>query len=110
MDIVLELETRDHERQKEKAGNQEKKSPVNGSNFSKPLEGSSSKKPHHKKNKKGKQSQASKGKAYASPLNKDYKLIGSEKERRIKEALCSYCGGKNTIGTFFKRPHVMLSW
>ncbi|MBW0564748.1 hypothetical protein O181_104463 [Austropuccinia psidii MF-1] len=84
MDITLELDTRYHERQKEKGGNQEKTPPVTGYNPSRPPQGSSSKRPHHKKNKKGKQSQASKDKPHAALLNKDKKLIGSEKERRIK--------------------------
>ncbi|MBW0461415.1 hypothetical protein O181_001130 [Austropuccinia psidii MF-1] len=36
MDITLELDTRCHERQKEKGGHQEKKPPITGSNFSRP--------------------------------------------------------------------------
>ncbi|MBW0471897.1 hypothetical protein O181_011612 [Austropuccinia psidii MF-1] len=67
-------------------------------------QGSSSKRPHHKNNKKGKKSQASKDKPHASLLNKDNKLIGSEKERRIKECLSTYCGGKHPIEKCFKRP------
>ncbi|MBW0490483.1 hypothetical protein O181_030198 [Austropuccinia psidii MF-1] len=97
MDITLELVTRYHEKQKEKGGNQEKKPPVTGSNPSWPPQGSSSKRPHHRKNKKGKKSQTSKNKAHAALLNKDNKLIGPEKERRIKEGLFNYCGGKNQI-------------
>ncbi|MBW0527253.1 hypothetical protein O181_066968 [Austropuccinia psidii MF-1] len=62
-----------------------------------PPQNSSSKQPHQKKNKKGKQFQSSKDKAHAALLNKDNKLIGSEKERRIKEGLC-------TIKKCFKRP------
>ncbi|MBW0530909.1 hypothetical protein O181_070624 [Austropuccinia psidii MF-1] len=73
MDITLELDIRYHERQKEKGSNQEKKLPVTGSNPSRPPQGSSSKRPHHKKNKKGKQSQASTDKPHASLLNKDNK-------------------------------------
>ncbi|MBW0592477.1 hypothetical protein O181_132192 [Austropuccinia psidii MF-1] len=93
-----------HERQKGKGGNQEKKPPVNGSNQSRPPQNSSSKRPHQKKNKKGKQFQSSKGKPHAALLNKENKLIGSEKERRIKEGLCTYCGGKHPIEKCFKRP------
>ncbi|MBW0571202.1 hypothetical protein O181_110917 [Austropuccinia psidii MF-1] len=104
MDVTLELDTRYHERQKEKGGNQEKKPPVNGSNQSRPPQNSSSKRPHQKKNKKGKQFQSSKDKPHAALLNKDNKLIGSEKERRIKEGLCTYCGGKHPIEKCFKRP------
>ncbi|MBW0591006.1 hypothetical protein O181_130721 [Austropuccinia psidii MF-1] len=87
MEITLELDTRYHERQKEKGSHQEKKPPISGSNSSKPPQSSSSKKPYHRKNKKGKDFQVSKDKPHASLLNKDRKLIGSEKERRIKEGL-----------------------
>ncbi|MBW0584290.1 hypothetical protein O181_124005 [Austropuccinia psidii MF-1] len=58
MDVTLELDTRYHERQKEKGGNQEKKPPATGSNQSRPPQNSSSKRPHQKKNKKGKQFQS----------------------------------------------------
>ncbi|MBW0497498.1 hypothetical protein O181_037213 [Austropuccinia psidii MF-1] len=97
MDITLELDTRYHERQKEKGGNQEKKPPVSGPNTSRPSQGSSSKRPHYKKNNKGKKFQASKDKPHAAILNNENKLIGFEKERRIKEGLCTYCGGKHPI-------------
>ncbi|MBW0531008.1 hypothetical protein O181_070723 [Austropuccinia psidii MF-1] len=43
-------------------------------------------------------------KPHASLLNKDDKSIGSEKERRIKEGLCNYCGRKHPFGKCFKRP------
>ncbi|MBW0584400.1 hypothetical protein O181_124115 [Austropuccinia psidii MF-1] len=95
MDITLKLDTRYHERQKEKGSHQEKKPPISGSNSSEPPQSSSSKKPYHKKNKKGKNFQVSKDKPHAALLNKDNKLIGSEKERRIKEGLCNYCVGKH---------------
>ncbi|MBW0567324.1 hypothetical protein O181_107039 [Austropuccinia psidii MF-1] len=91
MDITLELDTRYHERQKEK------KPPVTGSNSSKPIKDSSPKRPHHKKNKKEKQFQASKDNPHSAWLNKENKLIGSENQRRIKEGLCTYCGGKHPI-------------
>ncbi|MBW0578257.1 hypothetical protein O181_117972 [Austropuccinia psidii MF-1] len=104
MDVTLELDTRYHERQKEKGGNQEKKPPATGSNQSRPPQNSSSKRPHQKKNKEGKQFQSSKDTTHAALLNKDNKLIGSEKERRIKEGLCTYCGGKHPIEKCFKRP------
>ncbi|MBW0532594.1 hypothetical protein O181_072309 [Austropuccinia psidii MF-1] len=96
MDVTLELDTRYHERQKEKGGIQEKKPPAIGSNQSRPPQNSSSKRPHQKKNKKGK--------PHAALLNKDNKLISSEKERRIEEGSCTYCGGKHPIEKFFKRP------
>ncbi|MBW0485620.1 hypothetical protein O181_025335 [Austropuccinia psidii MF-1] len=104
MDITLELDTRNRERQEEKGSHQEKKPPVTGSNSSRPPQDSSSKRPHHKKNKKGKQFQASKGKPHSALLNKDNKLIGSEKERRIKGGLCTYFGGKHPIEECFMRP------
>ncbi|MBW0479257.1 hypothetical protein O181_018972 [Austropuccinia psidii MF-1] len=104
MDITLELDTRYHERQNEKGLNQEKKPPVIGSNPSRPPQGSSSKRPHHKKNKKGKQFQYSKDNPHASLLNKSNKIISSEKERRIEEGLCTYCGGKHLIEKCFKKP------
>ncbi|MBW0591768.1 hypothetical protein O181_131483 [Austropuccinia psidii MF-1] len=85
-------------------GNQEKKAPVNGSNKSRPPQNSSSKRPHQKKNKKGKKFQSSKDKPHAALLNKENNLIGSEKERRIKEGLCTYCGGKHPIKKCLKRP------
>ncbi|MBW0551819.1 hypothetical protein O181_091534 [Austropuccinia psidii MF-1] len=97
MDFTLELDTRTHEMQNEKGGNQEKKPPPTASNQSRPPRNSSSKRPHQNKNKKGKQFQSSKDKAHAPLLNKENKLIGSEKERRIKEGLCTYCGGKHPI-------------
>ncbi|MBW0463803.1 hypothetical protein O181_003518 [Austropuccinia psidii MF-1] len=87
MDITLELDTRYHERHKEKGSHQEKKPPISELNSAKPPQSSSSKKPYHKKNKKGKNFQVSKDKPHAALLNKDNKLIGSEKERRIKEGL-----------------------
>ncbi|MBW0564107.1 hypothetical protein O181_103822 [Austropuccinia psidii MF-1] len=99
MDITLESDTRYHERRKENGGNQEKKPLVTQSNFSRTPQGSFSKSLHHKKKKKGKQSQV-----HAALLNKDNKLIGSEKERRIKEGLYTYCGGKNPIIKCFKTP------
>ncbi|MBW0511506.1 hypothetical protein O181_051221 [Austropuccinia psidii MF-1] len=98
MDVTLELDTRYHERKKEK------KPPVIGPNPSRPPQGSSSKRPHHKKNKKGKQFQSLKDKPHAALLNNNNKLIGSEKERRIEEGLCTYCGGKHPIEKCFKRP------
>ncbi|MBW0467669.1 hypothetical protein O181_007384 [Austropuccinia psidii MF-1] len=104
IDITLELDTKYHEKKKEKGGNKENNPPVTGSNSSRPPQGSSSQRPYHKKNKKGKKSQVSKDKPHYTILNNDNKLIGSEKERRIKEGLCNYCGGKKPIEKFFKRP------
>ncbi|MBW0466243.1 hypothetical protein O181_005958 [Austropuccinia psidii MF-1] len=104
MDISLELDTRYHERQKEKGSHQEKEPPVTGANSFRPSQDSSSKKFHHKKNKKGNNFQVSKDKPHSALLNKDNKFIGSEKKKRIKDVLCTHCGGKNLIEKFFKRP------
>ncbi|MBW0519142.1 hypothetical protein O181_058857 [Austropuccinia psidii MF-1] len=104
INFTLELDTRYHERQKEKCGNQGKKPPATGFNQSRPPQNSSSKRPHQKKNKKGKQFHSSKDKPHAALLNKDNRLIGSEKERKIKEGLCTYCGGRHPISKCFKRP------
>ncbi|MBW0523178.1 hypothetical protein O181_062893 [Austropuccinia psidii MF-1] len=104
MDITLELDTRYHERQKEKRIHQEKKLPVTGSNSFRPPQDLSSKKPHRKKSKKGKYFQVSKDKPHSFLLNKDSKLIASEKERSIQEVLYSHCGGKHLIEKRFKRP------
>ncbi|MBW0547751.1 hypothetical protein O181_087466 [Austropuccinia psidii MF-1] len=104
MDITLELYNRYHERQKEKGRNQEKKTPVTGSTSSRPPQDSFSKGPHHKKNTKGKKFQASKDKPHSYLLNKDNKLTGFEKERRIKKGLCTYCRGNHPVEKFLKRP------
>ncbi|MBW0501232.1 hypothetical protein O181_040947 [Austropuccinia psidii MF-1] len=104
MDITLKLHTRYHERQKEKGINQEKKPPISGYNSSKPPQSSSSKKAYPRKNKKGRNFQVSKYKPHTSLLTKDNKLICSEKERRMKEGLCTYFGGNHPIEKCFKRP------
>ncbi|MBW0547371.1 hypothetical protein O181_087086 [Austropuccinia psidii MF-1] len=104
MDITLNLGTRYNERQKEKGIHQEKNPPVTGSNSYSPPQDSSSKKPHHNRSKKRKNSQVSKDELHVALLNKDNKLIGSEKERSIKESLCIHCGGKNQIEKCFKKP------
>ncbi|MBW0507678.1 hypothetical protein O181_047393 [Austropuccinia psidii MF-1] len=96
MDITLELDTRYHERKKEKGGNKQKKPPVTGSNFFRPPKDSSSR--------KGNNFRVSKDKPHSALLDKDNELIGSEKERRIKECLLNYCGGKHPIEKLFKRP------
>ncbi|MBW0570714.1 hypothetical protein O181_110429 [Austropuccinia psidii MF-1] len=104
MEITLELHTRYHERQKEKGSHQEKKPPITGSNSSRPPKDSFSERPHHKKKNKGKKFQTSKDNPRSALLNKNNKLIGSEKEMRIKKGLCTYCGGKHPIEKCFKRP------
>ncbi|MBW0555794.1 hypothetical protein O181_095509, partial [Austropuccinia psidii MF-1] len=72
MDITLDLDTRYHERQKEKKPEA--------------LKSNSSSSSHKKKKNFQKRD-----KPHSSLLNKDFKLMNSEKERRIKEGLCTYC-------------------
>ncbi|MBW0527954.1 hypothetical protein O181_067669 [Austropuccinia psidii MF-1] len=104
MDITFKLDTSFHKKQKEKGIHEEKKPPISGSNFFKPPQSSSSINPYDRKNKKGKNFQVSKYKPHAALLTKDSKLIGSENERRIKEGLCNYCGGKHPFEKCFKSP------
>ncbi|MBW0499682.1 hypothetical protein O181_039397 [Austropuccinia psidii MF-1] len=84
MDITMELDTRYHERKKEKGSNQENKPPVTAYNSYRPPQDSSSKKPHHKTRNKGEDFQVSKDKPHAALLNEDNRFIGSEKERSIR--------------------------
>ncbi|MBW0490117.1 hypothetical protein O181_029832 [Austropuccinia psidii MF-1] len=63
MDITLEIDTRYHERQKKQPSSNQKKN------------GNSQKRDN----------------AHSSWLNKDFKFIGSEKERKNKDGLCAYC-------------------
>ncbi|MBW0583508.1 hypothetical protein O181_123223 [Austropuccinia psidii MF-1] len=104
MEITLELDNRYHERKKEKSSHQEKKPPISGANSSKPPQSSSSKKLYHRKKKEGNNFKVSKDKPHAALLTKDNKLTGSERERRIKEGLCNYFGGKPPFEKCFKRP------
>ncbi|MBW0575086.1 hypothetical protein O181_114801 [Austropuccinia psidii MF-1] len=100
MNITLELDTRYHERQNEKSHHQEKKPEASKSNSSHPQNSSSS---SQKKNFQ------KRDKPHSSLLNKDFKLMNSEKERRIKEGLCTYCGGKHSLESCFKRPQNKLT-
>ncbi|MBW0495072.1 hypothetical protein O181_034787 [Austropuccinia psidii MF-1] len=84
MDITLELDTRYHQRQKEE------KPEASKAISSHPQNSSSS---SHKKRKNFQK----RDKPHLSFLNKDFKLMNSEKERRIKEGLCTYCGGKHSL-------------
>ncbi|MBW0493117.1 hypothetical protein O181_032832 [Austropuccinia psidii MF-1] len=97
MDVTLELDTRYNERQKEKSRHQERKPEASKSNSFHPQNSSSS------SQKKRKNFQR-RDKPHSSLLNKNFKLMNSEKERRIKEDLCTYCGGKNSLESCFKRP------
>ncbi|MBW0581881.1 hypothetical protein O181_121596 [Austropuccinia psidii MF-1] len=102
MDITLKLDTRYHERQNEKSLNQEKKPEASKSSSSHPQSSSSS----IQKKKKNFQKR---DKPHSSLLNKDFKLMNSEKERRIKEGLCTYCGGKHSLESCLKRPQNKLT-
>ncbi|MBW0586928.1 hypothetical protein O181_126643, partial [Austropuccinia psidii MF-1] len=103
MDVTLELDTRYHERQKENNNHQENKPEASKSSSSHHQNSSSS--IHKKKNFHAQ----TRDKPHYSLLNKDFKLKGSEKERRIKEGLCTYCGGKNSLESCFKRPQNKLT-
>ncbi|MBW0513890.1 hypothetical protein O181_053605 [Austropuccinia psidii MF-1] len=102
MDITLELDTRYHERQKEKGHFQEKKPEASKSNSSHPQNSSSS-------NQKKKKNFQKMEKPHSSLLNKYLKLMGSERERSVKEGLCAYCGGNNSLESCFKRPQNQLA-
>ncbi|MBW0561158.1 hypothetical protein O181_100873 [Austropuccinia psidii MF-1] len=101
MDITLKLDTRYHERQNEKSHHQEKKPEASKSNSSHPQSSSSS-------SQKKKKNFQKRDKPH-SLLNKDFKFINSEKERRIKEGLCTYCGGKHSLESCIKRPQNKLT-
>ncbi|MBW0574107.1 hypothetical protein O181_113822 [Austropuccinia psidii MF-1] len=102
MDITLELDTRYHERQNEKSHYQENKPEASKSNSSDPQSSSSSRQKKKKKFQK-------RNKPHSSLLNKDFKLMNSEKERIIKEGLCTCCGGKHSLESCFKRPQNKLT-
>ncbi|MBW0479400.1 hypothetical protein O181_019115 [Austropuccinia psidii MF-1] len=101
MDITLKPDTRDHDRPKKKSHHKEKKPEASKSNSSHPQNSSSL-------NQKKKNFQ-NRDKPHSSLLNEDFKLMGSEKERRFKEGLCDYCGGKNSLESCFKKPQNQLS-
>ncbi|MBW0545661.1 hypothetical protein O181_085376 [Austropuccinia psidii MF-1] len=104
MDITLELDTRYHERQKEKNHFQEKKTENSKSVYSHAQNSSSS----NQKKEKNSHFQ-NRDKPHSFLLNKDFKLMGSEEERRVKEGLCSYCGGKHSLEACFKMPQSQLA-
>ncbi|MBW0529233.1 hypothetical protein O181_068948 [Austropuccinia psidii MF-1] len=102
MYITLELDTRYHERKNEKSHHQEKKPEASKSNYSHPKSSSSS-------SQKKKKNFQKRDKTHSSLLNKDFKLMKSEKERRVKEGLCTYCGGKHSLESCIKRPQNKLT-
>ncbi|MBW0493036.1 hypothetical protein O181_032751 [Austropuccinia psidii MF-1] len=101
MDVTLKPDTRYHKRQKEKGHFQEKKSEASNSNSSLPHNSLSS-------NQKKKNFQK-RDKLHSSFLNKYFKFMDSEKERRIKESLCYYCGVKHSLEFCFKICQTSLS-
>ncbi|MBW0560540.1 hypothetical protein O181_100255 [Austropuccinia psidii MF-1] len=101
MDITLGLDTRYHERQKENGNHQEKNPEASMSNSSHPQNSSSS-------SQKKKKNFQKRDKPH-SLLNKYFKLINYEKERRINQGLCTYCGRKNSLESCFKRPQNKLT-
>ncbi|MBW0538944.1 hypothetical protein O181_078659, partial [Austropuccinia psidii MF-1] len=101
MDITLKLDTRYHERQNERSNHPEKNPEASKSNSSHSQNSSSSSQNKNKNFKK-------RVKLHSSLLRKDLKLMNSEKERRIKEGLFTYCGGKHILESWFKRPQNQL--
>ncbi|MBW0531028.1 hypothetical protein O181_070743 [Austropuccinia psidii MF-1] len=99
--ITLELDTRYHESQKEKIHHQEKNPEASNSSSSCPQYSSSSSAKKKKFQKRDK--------PHSSLLNKYFNLMNSEDKRRIKEGLCTYCGGKHTLESFFKKRKNKLS-
>ncbi|MBW0528963.1 hypothetical protein O181_068678 [Austropuccinia psidii MF-1] len=102
-DVSLKLDTRYHERQKEKNHYQEKKPEASKSNSSHHKNFTSSS--HKKKNFHSQK----RGNVHSTLLNKDFKLKSSEKERRTKEGLCTYCGGKHNLESCITRPQNKLT-
>ncbi|MBW0486065.1 hypothetical protein O181_025780 [Austropuccinia psidii MF-1] len=101
-DITLDFDTRYHEGQNEKSHHQEKKPEASKSNSSHPQNYTSS-------SQKKKKNFQNRDKPHCSFLNKDFKLMNSEKERRINEGLYTYCGWKHSLESCFKRPQNKLT-
>ncbi|MBW0468567.1 hypothetical protein O181_008282 [Austropuccinia psidii MF-1] len=87
----MELDTRYHERQKDNKNYQEKNTEASKSTSSHHKNSSISS--HKKKNSRIQK----RDKPHSSHLNSDHRLMGSEKERVIKEGLCTYCGRKSSL-------------
>ncbi|MBW0461215.1 hypothetical protein O181_000930 [Austropuccinia psidii MF-1] len=104
MDITLEVGTRYHERQRKRNNLKEKKPEASKSVSSHSKNSSSS----NQKRKKNSHFQK-RDKPHSSLLNKDFKLMGSEKERRVKKGFCAYFCGKNSLEACFKRPQNQLA-
>ncbi|MBW0494212.1 hypothetical protein O181_033927 [Austropuccinia psidii MF-1] len=101
MDVTLELDTRYHERKKEKSNHQEKKAEASKSSSCHPQSSASS-------SQKEKKNFQKRDKPHSSLFNKYFKLMNSEK-KRIKEVLCTYCGGKHSLESCLKRPQNNLT-
>ncbi|MBW0528047.1 hypothetical protein O181_067762 [Austropuccinia psidii MF-1] len=102
MDITLVLDTRYNERQNDKSHDQEKKPEASKSNSSHPQSSSTS-------SQKKKKNFQQRDKPNSSLLNKDLKFMNSEKEKRIKEGLFTYFGGKHSLESCIKRPQNKLT-
>ncbi|MBW0525526.1 hypothetical protein O181_065241 [Austropuccinia psidii MF-1] len=98
MDVTLKLDTRYHERQKEKNNFKEKNTEDSKSSPSHTKNSSSSslKKKNFRVQKMDK--------PHSFFLNRDHKLMSSGKEIIFMEGLCAYCGGKHSIEACVKRP------
>ncbi|MBW0544717.1 hypothetical protein O181_084432 [Austropuccinia psidii MF-1] len=103
MEITLELDTRNHERQKEKNNHQEKKTDSSKSSSSHPQYFSNS---NHKKKNFNFQKRDT---PHSSFLNKEFKLMGSEKAMILKEGSYAYCGGNHSLQDCIKRPQNQLT-
>ncbi|MBW0582395.1 hypothetical protein O181_122110 [Austropuccinia psidii MF-1] len=101
MDIMLELDTRYHERKNEKSHHQEEKPEASKSNSSHPQNSSSTS--QKKKN------FCKRDKPHYSLLNKDFIFMNCEKEGRIKEGLYTYWHGMHSLESSFKRPQNQLA-
>ncbi|MBW0473224.1 hypothetical protein O181_012939 [Austropuccinia psidii MF-1] len=102
MDVTLKLNTRYNERQKEKSNHQEKKPEASKLSSSDPQNSLSS-------SQKKKKNFQKRDKPHSSLFNEDFKLMNPEKERRIKEGLCTYCGWKHSLKYCFKRTQNKLT-
>ncbi|MBW0553055.1 hypothetical protein O181_092770 [Austropuccinia psidii MF-1] len=87
MDINLELDTRYHERKKANIDHKEKKPEASKSNSSHPHSSSSS-------NQKKKRNFQKRDKRHSSFLNKEFKLINSEKKEESRRAYLPILGGR----------------
>ncbi|MBW0524129.1 hypothetical protein O181_063844 [Austropuccinia psidii MF-1] len=103
MDLTPEVDIRYHERQKETNNFQEKNTEASKSSSSHPKNYTSS--IQKKKNSRVQKRE----KPHPSLLDRDHKLMGSEKERGFKEGLCAYYGGNNSIEACFTRPQNQLT-